>query len=1037
MKIIYLKRLFPLLFLFTILNVAYTQLQKTFESTTISNSESVSKILDECEPATNLTIDYEMNMPTSRISWDGEMPQEGWVLLYGSENTIDINWYLSDPENYENPEANIERVYSNQHYLYMNMFHPGMHEIYVISDCGDGILVASEKLHFEMGERGEEVVGEGCDTPVNVIGVQNDATSIDLSWDPQDGGLYQIAWGPFGIEMNESFFDDPQTGSVIVSANPYHLEFPRPGAEEPHSIFIRKFCEGNSFSEWTYPECYPPTDLEDSENENEIVLNWTPAGQEFGWQVAYGPQGINPDDWGNPNIHVANVYDNPTLTLSLSNLQQGITYDYYIRANCSASSFSSWTGPGSFDTEFLPCNPVENLDARHITHQSADIYWTPLSSESEWEVTYGLAPLDINEAITVTVNNNPKKILLGLQSSSEYELFITANCVSGETAQSEIISFTTTEGDDVYCIPYFLNGCSFDFIDHLILDGENDTRLYDLNTGCTDSNYDKRIDQIVDLAPGNQYFARVSKGNFPISGDNLAVWIDFNDDGTFDESERVGDGSLASGGFTNINFSIPDDANPGEHRMRIMLAFNAYPHQLTPCNDGDSISSNGEVHDYTANILSLEDCNSVSAGNTMDDFEVCAGENFSISTFESSDPANGLIRKWQSSPTGQNNWTDVAGGLLPTITIYGGIQQATDFRYVVSCALSGDESISDILHITMSTNCFCKPSSECGGPGGLQINNVTLVGESITLNNQTGCDGGYGDHTLRFAPDLKQGGTYILSLTANNASLNDDKMKAWIDFNNNNIFEPEEIILDYPSGFPDYTITSEFMIPEGIVPGIYRMRARIGWLFSPPIEGCSTLGYGETEDYFIEVIPGDVSVECSIPSDITIEQEEDPTSATISWIPGGEETQWEVVYIEEGSDPENEDPILVSGEPSLFVNDLEPLTEYEVYVRAACDGGELSEWSEPVGFITGDLSIRDANFENFTYFPVPTENKLNLRSMVPVEKVSILDMTGQTILSFHPAAKTSELDMSKLFSGVYFMKIQIKGKSKVYKIIKK
>src|SRR5690606_31558745 len=111
-------------------------------------------------------------------------------------------------------------------------------------------------------------------------------------------------------------------------------------------------------------------------------------------------------------------------------------------------------------------------------------------------------------------------------------------CVSGETAQSEIISFTTTEGDDVYCIPYFLNGCSFDFIDHLILDGENDTRLYDLNTGCTDSNYDKRIDQIVDFAPGSQYFTRVSHGNFPISGDNLAIWIDFDDDGIFDESER-------------------------------------------------------------------------------------------------------------------------------------------------------------------------------------------------------------------------------------------------------------------------------------------------------------------------------------------------------------------------------------------------------------------------------------------------------------------------------------------------------------------
>src|SRR5690606_27350851 len=109
----------------------------------------------------------------------------------------------SDPENYENPETNIEHISNNLLTLYINMLNPGSYEIFVVSDCGDGVLVASDRVIFEMGEKGEEVVGEGCETPTNVIGIQNDPYSIDLSWNPQDGEFYQIAWGPFGIEMNE------------------------------------------------------------------------------------------------------------------------------------------------------------------------------------------------------------------------------------------------------------------------------------------------------------------------------------------------------------------------------------------------------------------------------------------------------------------------------------------------------------------------------------------------------------------------------------------------------------------------------------------------------------------------------------------------------------------------------------------------------------------------------------------------------------------------------------------------------------------
>ncbi len=1027
------------LFLLVVSCGVYSQFMQTINlpQTLNTDASTISQTLEPCEQPTNLFFNYEIGMPVGELSWNGAQPQEGWIILLGRENTTDIDWFLSDPENYENPEVKMERVYNSPSHQYTNMFEPGFYEIYVIADCGGNGMMASEKISFEIGDRVEEIIENECEAPHHVVGIQNNMQSIDLTWESQDGGLYQIAWGPFGAEMHEGYFNDPQAGSVIVYDNPYHLEFSGSASNIPHSIYIRKYCGGNNFSEWVKPTCPAPSEVNSQTNDDQIILSWTALEYQFAWQVIYGPQGFDPNNEGTPDVTRLDVYQNPTQVLLMLNLLQGINYEFYVRTLCSGEAYSDWRGPGYFSTIFLPCDPVNNIQTSHITHKSVDIIWAPQGGESQWEVTYGLAPLNIDESSTMVVTN-PKAILMGLESSSDYEFFVTSNCVSGEAAQSEINSFTTTESDDLYCIPYFLSGCTLTYIDNLILNGENETRLYDLNTGCTESNYENRTDRKVDLAPGNQYFTRVSTGNFPISGLNLAIWIDFNDDGVFDESERVGDGALEASGFTNINFSIPQNANTGEHRMRVMLAFNAYAYQLTPCNEGDSYSTTGEAYDYTVNILDLQDCNLAASGTVISDFAVCPFEDFQIATLGASEPALGLIRKWQSSPAGQGIWTDLSVGLLPNTIIYGGIQQATDYRYIITCTQSGLSSTSNILKVTMSANCYCIPESNCAGPG-LQINNVNLVGETITLDNESGCSGnGYGDFSIKFAPDLKKGETYSVSVTAYNSHLTDDKIKVWIDYNNNKVFDPEEVILDYPNGLPDHTVTSPFLVPTNIPSGIYRMRVRIGWWGSiSPITGCSTLGDGETEDYLVEIIPGEAPEECLQPSDLSVEQGSSPTSITASWLPGAGETKWQLVYGLTGINPNNEEPIIVNNDPNALIENLEPETNYDVYVRAVCDDNNLSDWKGPVTINTDGLSLEDLSFEGFTYYPVPAGDRLNLKSQNVIEKVTITNISGQDVLKFYPSSKNPELDVSQLNSGVYFMRVQFKDKSKVFKIIKK
>src|SRR5690554_1758353 len=988
-----------------------------------------------CETPENVQVEYENGMATADVSWEGAYPENGWILLYGMEGTTDINLFLMDPENFESPETSVEFVTENFHTIYMNMFHPGGYELYVVADCGDDGLFASEPFSFMKEEEVEEVIDGECMMPENVIVTESGFNAVEVSWEPNDGELYHIAWGPFGLEMNEGFFDDPETGSVIVSENPFHLQFIGPNPMEQKSYFIRKFCGDNRFSEWAVPICTPPTDLNYIEDEETITLTWVPGAEEFAWQIAYGPEGFDVEDEANPEVYRDNIYNTPEYEINIEDLLQGETYEFYVRANCSGNDFSPWTGPISYTVEIGECFPPIEVEANHITHVTADISWEPGGGEISWTVTYGLAPLDPDEAISIPVTNTNLRIT-DLDEETEYELFVTSHCVDGQTGEGDSIFFTTAPGaSGGYCLPLFPGSCDYgSLIDNFIVTGENETEIYDLNTGCSESDYEDKTDISVDLAPGNEYFAVVSAG-LNISGNRCAIWIDFNDDGIFQEDEKVAAVVMHQTRPTQVNFEIPEGVNPGEHRMRVMVASAAYPEHLTPCNNGLSPSTNGEVHDYTVNILEIDQCVSASAGIPADSFEVCPEESFTISVSGTSDPAEGLERTWQSSPAGQNIWTDIETSSTPIFTVYDGINQATDFRYKITCIYSGETSISDVLEIGMSTNCYCKPTSTCSGPGGLQVNNVTLIGETVAIDNDSGCEGdGYADFTLKFPPDLKQGETYTLSVTANNTNLNDDNIKAWIDFNDNKVFESQEVILDV-EGVPTHTVTSDFTVPTTIEPGIYRLRIRVGWLFSTPIEGCSNLGWGETEDYLIEVVEGDIQEVCVEPSDVIVDNIR-MEEVEVSWTQGDDETIWHVANGPEGFDPDTVSPIIVENTPSVLIDNLEPNTSYDVYVRSYCETDLQSDWVGPISYITDDLSIDNPYFENFKFYPNPTMSQLYLESFMPIEKIELFSALGEQVLANFPNSIKTSINLNSLSTGVYFMKVTISGIHNTFKIVK-
>ena len=77
------------------------------------------------------------------------------------------------------------------------------------------------------------------------------------------------------------------------------------------------------------------------------------------------------------------------------------------------------------------------------------------------------------------------------------------------------------------------------------------------------------------------------------------MWIDFNDNGAFEASEKLVDELLLSThpAFASSVLSIPYDAPLGVHRMRVRAVYNTL--NFDPC----SSYASGETHDYEVNIL--------------------------------------------------------------------------------------------------------------------------------------------------------------------------------------------------------------------------------------------------------------------------------------------------------------------------------------------------------------------------------------------------------------------------------------------------
>ncbi len=141
---------------------------------------------------------------------------------------------------------------------------------------------------------------------------------------------------------------------------------------------------------------------------------------------------------------------------------------------------------------------------------------------------------------------------------------------------------------------------------------------------------------------------------------------------------------------------------------------------------------------------------------------------------------------------------------------------------------------------------------------GIYITNVTIgsINNTSTYDPDANFPYAYSWFVGQSA-SLEQGVTYAISASTF-ASSNPQGFALWIDWDNNNLFDPSEYT-SFPlitSGAP--VTTSTFItVPSGASLGNHRMRIRNGLSTAPTsAQSCAVLSYGETEDYTINVTAG-------------------------------------------------------------------------------------------------------------------------------------------------------------------------------------
>ncbi len=274
-------------------------------------------------------------------------------------------------------------------------------------------------------------------------------------------------------------------------------------------------------------------------------------------------------------------------------------------------------------------------------------------------------------------------------------------------SNSSVIVATLNPANICYCGPNTatnLGGaCGTSTINDVVING---TPLSNLSTGCTTTPGVGAYS--VYAASGNTTATLSQLGTYSLdvttAGINIiSVWIDYNQDGTFDASEwvQVAGGAVApsaNGVPSSVQLQIPVTALTGLTGMRIRSRANG---NINGAVNACTTFGSGETEDYFVTIAPALPCvappTAGAAFATVD--SICTAQPFIVTAVGNS-IGLGQTYQWQTS-TNNVIWTDIVG----ETNTFATVSQTTTSYYRLAVSCSGQTTYSAIDTV-VGLNCL-------------------------------------------------------------------------------------------------------------------------------------------------------------------------------------------------------------------------------------------------------------------------------------------------------------------------------------------
>ncbi len=391
---------------------------------------------------------------------------------------------------------------------------------------------------------------------------------------------------------------------------------------------------------------------------------------------------------------------------------------------------------------------------------------------------------------------------------------ITASATS--VCSGNTVTFTTASLTAPYCAP--VGNSTTRGINNFSTTG-GITNITNNGTGVTGNGY-------------NNYTASLSASqvagssiNFSVAStsldDGYAIWVDWNQDGVFQSTERVANTTGWTATFTG-SFVVPATALNGTTRMRVLSHYSS-TNPADPCVNSTSV----EIEDYA--------------------FVVSGGVAAPVYTYNWTPALAGNVT------TGNGTSNAITSATAFSAVLNDGTCNSLPSN-VINVAIAGTPTAT--ATVTAQSGNYCAPVGNSTVRG---INSFSTTGGLTNItNNSTGLTGsGYNNYTSTLSVSQEVGGSVSYSVTSISA---DDGMAIWVDWNRNGTFESTERVAN-TTGY-SATLTGSFTVPATALNGTTRMRVLAHYTAPNPADPCVNSASVEIEDYAFVVVNGVSNTPC-------------------------------------------------------------------------------------------------------------------------------------------------------------------------------